>query len=280
MATINNMLSGTYSLYKSSYANGSLFSSINNKSKNNDAISSLWSSYTSSASNANEALSGLSMISSNVKSVLSSYNTAKETFYSEMDENLSELGKTSEALKGYDFKLKDTEKAITTTETTDKEGKVTKTTNYSDELKAAMKAVTDFVDDYNDNVKFFNDNSSVSKRVSRMATVFGDTTYRSGSYESIGLNVKSDGSLEVDEEKLAKTITENPSKVSNVLGKGGLADKAESHIDTVKTQRSQLFPSAKSMLGSELSTAAIYTGRSYQTITSLNSVGNLINMMF
>ena len=153
-------------------------------------------------------------------------------------------------------------------------------TNYSDELKAAMKAVTDFVDDYNSNIEFFKDNSDVSKRVSRMATVFGDTTYRSSSYEQVGISVNSDGSLKVDEEKLAKAITEDPSKVSNVLGKGGLADKAEDHIDTVKSQRSQLFPSAQKMLGNDLSTAAIYTGNSYRTITALNNVGNLINMMF
>ena len=161
---------------------------------------------------------------------------------------------------------------------TDKTGAtVTKSFNNSD-LKDAMKTVEDFVTAYNDSIDFFSQNGSVSKRVSHMAQVFGDATYRAKSYESIGISVNSDGTLKVDEDKLTKALSDSPGNVSNVLD--GLADKAESHISTAKSQRSLLFPSAKSMLGDQLSTAAIYTGNAYQRMSSFNNVGNLISMMF
>ena len=163
---------------------------------------------------------------------------------------------------------------------TDKNGGTVTTSLNKSDLDDALKAVKNFVSAYNDTIDFFSENSGISKRVSRMAQVFGDTTYRAKSYESIGISVNSDGSLKVDEEKLTKAISDSPGNVSNILGKGGLAGKAESHISTANSQSSLLFPSAKAMLGDQLNTAAIYTGKSYQNITSLNNVGNLINMMF
>lgn len=273
MPTISNMLSGNYSLFNS-YANA--------KKQNaaQDSISSLWSSYSknSATSNSLTVLSGLSEIRSGVASVMSSYNEAKDTFYAEMDDTMSELGKSASKVKSYDFNVG--ENAITKTDSVDEDGKKITTTTYSDKMKDALKTVQSFVDDYNDSIKFFSDNSEVSARVGRMAQNFGDTTYRKANYESIGISVKSDGSLSVDEEKLAKTISSDPNKVSRILGKDGLAGKAESHISTANSQRSLLFPSAKSMLGDQLSTAALYTGGAYRNMTNYANIGNLINAMF
>ena len=147
-------------------------------------------------------------------------------------------------------------------------------------MQSAIKTIQDFVDDYNSSIEFFQDNNSVSARVGRMAELFGDTTYRAQSYESIGINVQNDGTLAVDQEKLARAIVDNPEKVSNVIGDGGLADKAESHVNVANSQRSQLFPSAQSMFGQELSTASFYTSGAYLSMNSFSNLGNLVNMMF
>lgn len=273
MASISNIVgSGFYSsFFNSNSAN-------KNQNAAQNSINSLWSSYNSYASNSMTALSGLSEIKSGVANVMSSYDTAKETFYDEFDENISNLSASAEKIKSYNFNVG--ENPITKTESVDEDGKKVTTTTYNDKMKDALDTVKKFVDSYNDTIKFLTDNSAVSKRVGRMAQNFGDTTYRSGNYESIGINVKSDGTMEIDEEKLANTIANNPDKVSRILGKDGLADKAESHVSTAKGQRDNLFPSAKSMLGDQLSAAALYTGGAYASITSISNTGNLLNMMF
>ena len=170
--------------------------------------------------------------------------------------------------------------AITTTETYDGEGNKRIETAYSKVMQSALKTVQDFVDNYNGAMEFFQDNSSVSSRVGRMAELFADTTYRASSYESIGISVNNDGSLAMDAEKVARAIVDNPSRVSDVLGKTGLADKAQEHIDVANSQRSQLFPSAQAMFGEELSTASFYTSGAYLNMNAASNLGNLVNMMF
>lgn len=170
--------------------------------------------------------------------------------------------------------------AITKTETYDSEGNKRIDTAYSKIMQSALRTVQDFVDNYNSSIEFFQDNSAVSSRVGRMAEVFGDTTYRATSYQAIGINVNDDGTLAIDQEKLAKAIVDNPGQVSSTLGGTGLADKAESHVNVANSQRSQLFPSAQSMFGEELSTASFYTSGAYLNMTAASNLGNLVNMMF
>lgn len=170
--------------------------------------------------------------------------------------------------------------AITKTENYDRTGHMTIDTAYSKMMQSAFKTVNEFVENYNGTMEFFNENGAVSARSSKMAEIFADTKYRESSYESIGLNVNSDGTLAIDEEKLARAIVDNPDKVSDVLGKTGLADKAQDHIDFANSQRSQLFPSAQSMFGDQLSSASFYTSGAYINMNSFSTLGNLVNMMF
>ena len=255
--------------------------SAKSKSAQN-STDSLWSNYSSNSATSLNALAGLSEIKAGVSSVLASYDEAKDTFYTEFDDAMSALKKSAATVKNYDFAAvtdSDSE-PITKTTSTDEDGKIVTTTNYSDKMKDALKTVQSFVDDYNSSIKFLSDNSSVSNRVSKLAKDFGDATYRSADYESVGISVKSDGTLSVDEEKLANSIVNNPDKVSRLVGSDGLAAKAESHVSTANSQRDRLFPSAKSMLGDQLSTAALYTGGTYAKMSALTNVGNLVNMMF
>ncbi|MBR1728912.1 MAG: flagellar filament capping protein FliD [Selenomonadaceae bacterium] len=271
MSTINSMLSGAQSLFNSYYSNS-------NNSKSQDSISKLWNAYGSYESNANSALSGLSMISSNVSSLVKSYDDTKNTFYDEFDETISALKKSAENIKGYNFNVG--EDALKTSENVNEDGEKVTTTTKSAALTDALKAVEEFASNYNDTIDFFKNNSDVSKRVSRMAQTFADTTYRRANYQSIGLQIDSDGKMKIDEDKLAKAITEDPDKVSSILGKDGLAGKAEDHISLASSQRDRLFPSAQTLIGKDLTSAAIYTGTSYRNMSNYANVGNLINMMF
>ena len=293
MPTVNNMIGGTTMLYRSAYENGTLFSSNNNLlgsnnsgNKTQNSISSLWSNYNSSLSNASAGLSGLSEIRGNVSSLVRSYDDTKTKFYNEFDDTMDELRTAAGNIKNYNFDVRQYDEngeavpLITTTESVNDKGETTKTTTYSKELQSAIKEVTNFVDKYNNAIDFFANNNDVSKRVGRMQTMFADTTYRSANYNAIGLNVGSDGRITVDEEKLANAIAEDPNRVSSALGRDGLSGKAESHVSMANSQRSGLFPSARTLIGNDLAAASLYTGNAYRNIASYANMGNLLNMMF
>ena len=266
MATINGMLSGTYTAYSTAQKNGTLFSSLNSKkSSASDSINSLWSSTsTSNLSSMGTVLSGLSTINSNVKNLLSSYDTTKETFQMEFDDAMSDLSKAASKMKSYDFSKAAAAGVGTSTTTVDeKTGETTTTVNRPEAMKDALKTVHE-----------------VSKRVSNMSKTFGDTTYRSALYDQIGITVGSDGKLTVNEDKLAAKIVEDPDKVSRLLGQDGLAGKAQDHVSFANSQRDKLFPSVQSMFGDQLSSASMYTGTAFRNMNSISNVGNLLNMMF
>ncbi|MBR0260550.1 MAG: hypothetical protein IJQ85_02035 [Selenomonadaceae bacterium] len=258
------------------YNNNYLFATNNQKQ---NSAAQLWNAYGNFQSNATSSLAGLTEINSNLKAVLASYDDAKSAFNSEFKENMENLSNSSAKVKDYNFNV-GSEDAITTKTETDKDGNVTKTTTYSKELQAALDTVKNFVNDYNSSVKFFGDNSAVSKRVEMIATTFGDTTYRASSYATIGLMTNSDGSISINEEQLANAIVNDPGKVSSVLGKDGLAGKAESHISFANSQADKLFPTAQDMLGDQIDTASLYTGKAYRNMAAMSNMGNLINMMF
>ena len=170
--------------------------------------------------------------------------------------------------------------AITKTETYDQTGHMTIDTAYSRMMQSAFKTVNDFVESYNGTMAFFNENAAVSPVNGKIAEVFADTKYRASSYESIGINVNNDGTLAVDQEKLAQAIVDNPERVADTLGKTGLSDKAQSHVDFANSVRSQAFPGAQAMFGDQLSSASFYTSGAYLNLNSFSTVGNLVNMMF
>ncbi|MBQ3727469.1 MAG: flagellar filament capping protein FliD [Selenomonadaceae bacterium] len=251
----------------------------NNKSKKQDSVSQLWNAYGNFQNNATSSLAGLTEINAGLKNVMASYEDAKTSFQSEFSEAMENLSASAEKIKGYNFNV-EKEGAITVTTSTDDKGVTSSTTTYSKDMQAALDAVKNFVDDYNSAVKFFGEHSSVSKRIEQLATTFGDTTYQAANYSSIGLLTNSDGSLTINEAKLADTILNDPDKVSSILGKNGLVGKTESHISFANSQADKLFPTAEEMIGDQIDTASLYTGKAYRNMAAYSNMGNLINMMF
>ncbi|MBO4779665.1 MAG: hypothetical protein J5497_03410 [Selenomonadaceae bacterium] len=255
-----------------------LFKAATSPKQKQNSGSGLLENYFASQQNATSELAGLQEVNANLKSLMASYEEAKSAFNSELSENMDFLSKSAEKVKGYDFHVKK-EGAITKTTETDKDGNVTETTTYSKELQAALDTVKEFVGDYNTSLAFFKDNASISKRVENMANTFGDAIYRASAYEAIGLNVNSDGSFTINEDKLVNAIINDPGKVSRTLGKDGLAGKAEEHISFANSQKENLFPTAQAMFGDQLDAASIYTSKAYRIMTAYSNMGNLFNMM-
>ena len=228
MPTIRQMYAGTYNLYKTTYQNGQMFRhTVNNSAKN---ISNNF----------------LSSVNSNYRDLISSYDTTKNTFNAEFDENISALKNSAKKIKNLNFGEEN-----------------------------SVESVKNFLNDYNDTINFFNENSSVSKRVGNMAKIFSDTTYQAKIYNSVGIATNSDGTMKIDEEKLTDEITKNPKKVSRILD--GLAKKAESHVATANLRKNSLFPTAKNMLGINLN-SGLYGKNNY--FNSYANIGNFLNFMF
>ena len=272
MATINNMIrSGNVSLFND-YATNS------NRGAARNSLNAIWQNYASSSSNAASTAAGLNEIRQNASTLMSSYDTAKQTFYDEFDDNMDALRNSANAVRNFDFNVG--ENAVTQTENVASDGTRTTTTTYSDSMRNALDTVRNLVNDYNETLNFFSDNASVSSRVERMAQNFGDTTYRAGSYEAIGISVGRNGALTIDENRLANAINQNPSQVANVLGRNGLADQTARQVETANAQRDRLFPDAKAMFGDQFDAVALYTGRAFIDMTTISNIGNLVNMMF
>jgi len=274
---ISSLLGNNYSFLN--YSNNSV------SGKKNNNIVNLWNNYTNAQADSAASrfsASNIYDVRTSAAEVVASYDSAKKEFDTELSSKMQDLSASVSKFKQTDFDLKPEDLTKETKTVTDKDGKTTTTTElkYSDKLKAAMDNVKNLVDSYNDATKLFQDNSAVSKRIGSMATMFADTSYRADNYASVGITVDGNGKLSIDEEKLATTLTENPSKVERIMGDEGLAGKAESHMGVVNAQKDKLFPTASSMFGSELKTAQAYTGKGLTNMVNYANVGNLLNTFF
>lgn len=283
MPTVRQMSSGLNLMYKTMLVNGQTIRSTGTNSaasRAQNSIANLWKNYGAtnfSGSSSANLMSGLSSVSSNARNLLSSYDTTRETFYTEFDSDMKDLKDSAQRIKNFDFNVG--KNAVTKIEKTDADGNTVTETKYNDKMTAALDEVEKFVGHYNDAINFFADNNSVSNRMKNLAKTFGDTTYRASNYKQIGISVNDDGTMEVDREKLAASIEKNPDKVSRILGKTGLADKAQSHVTIANSQRGEIFPTAQKMFGNQLKLASFYTGKSFLRMNSYSGLGNLISMM-
>lgn len=277
MATISSMANNTYMMLNMAQNNGlSLFgnSSVSNSSKSND----IWSNYGNSSSAASAMMSGISEVSSSKRELLASYDSAAKEFKAEFSSTMKDLSSSIKDMKKLDLNVG--EDAITKKTVTAEDGTTSTVTEYSKPMQEALDTVGKFVDNYNSAVGLFKDYSDVSKKMSHMSSVFGDTTARAETYAKIGLNVGSDGKITVDEEKLAKAIQDSPGRVENILGKDGLTGKAENHVNFAQGQEDKLFPSVDSLFGKQLKQASVYSGNSLLQLSSYANLGNFVNMMF
>ena len=267
MATISSMANNTYTAYKG--LGSSMFGSASSSAK--------WSAYSSSsADSSNAVLTGLMGISSSKAELLSTYNSAAKTFKTDFDSTMSALKTSASAMKGLQFKPDENAKYTITTKTAE-DG--TTTTEYSDSLKKTLGAIKDFVGDYNDAIGFFNENAEVSARVKNLASAFSDTTYRGGTLAKIGISVNSSGKMTINEGKLAQSLVDDPGQVEAILGKDGLASKAESNVSLANSQANNLFPSVSSTLGKDFKNSEMYTGQSLLRISQYSSVGNFLSLL-
>ena len=276
MATISSMANNTYTMLTMAQNNGlSMFGSNTAASAKSGDI---WSNYGNSSAAASAMMSGISEVSSSKRELLASYDNAAKGFKAEFSSTMSDLSSSIKDMKKLDLNVG--ENAITQKTVTAEDGTTSQKTEYSKPMQAALDTIGKFVDNYNSAVDLLGEYSDVSKRISQLASVFGDTTARAENYAKIGLDVGKDGKLTINEEKLAKAIQVSPGRVENILGKDGLTGKAENHVNFAQGQEDKLFPSVDTMFGKQLKQASVYSGNSLLQLHSIANMGNFVNMMF
>ena len=276
MATISSMANNTYTMLTMAQNNGlSMFGSNTAASAKSGDI---WSNYGNSSAAASAMMSGISEVSSSKRELLASYDNAAKGFKAEFSSTMSDLSSSIKDMKKLDLNVG--ENAITQKTVTAEDGTTSQKTEYSKPMQAALDTIGKFVDNYNSAVDLLGEYSDVSKRMSQLASVFGDTTARAENYAKIGIDVGKDGKLTINEEKLAKAIQDSPGRVENILGKDGLTGKAENHVNFAQGQEDKLFPSVDTMFGKQLKQASVYSGSSLLQLHSIATMGNFVNMMF
>lgn len=269
MPTISSMARNNYMMFKYAQNSGkSLFESNSSTSKS----TSIWDSYASSQNSTASTMSGLFGVRSAMSDMVKSYDTAASAFKAEFTSTMEDLSKAAASIKGMNFDVGGTSAV---TEVTNEDGTVT--TTKSKELTDVLKGIEDFASKYNDAIDFFQDNADISKSMKNMSSVFSDTTYRAGMLNTIGIVVGNDGKMKIDEDVLTKALTENPSKVGRLLGKDGLAGKADKHVSFARSTQNRLFPSINSALGDAMKSSSVYSGNSLLRLSSYSSIGGLLN---
>ena len=199
---------------------------------------------------------------SSISQLAKDYTDTKRTFKAELGSTMTDLSSSISKMRSGGFYVKGF-----TEEDTQKN------------IKSVISNVADFAKNYNEAVGFMNDNSSVSKRVERLADSFADNTYFASSLNKIGISVDKKGALSIDETRLAKALENDNGSTSYTLGL--LASRAENKVSMTNAQSDRLFPSISEMMGSSMKqTQALYSASALTRQNAYNSVGGLLDMYF
>ena len=273
MATITQMTGAARSIYSSLYANNSrtdamaaLFADQNRKHCGSSYYSTQYRGTESSA----KELRSIMDIANQARSLRKSYAETSSKFYAEYDSNMKDLRKAAGKVGGMDYQLDKSDI------TTNADGSKT----YSDRLKSAISNVKDLVSEYNETNDFLRENKSLGKGVGQLTTEFSDTTYKADSYAKMGITVDAKtGNMSVNESRLARALTDSPAQSEAILGRGGLAGRADRHAQYAQMARSRVIPSMEQAIGSQLNYASnLLNGRSLPTMSRYSNMLNLFSI--
>ena len=274
MATISQMTGAARSIYSSLYANNSRTDAtaalFGDQKTRRQRGSSLYSAQYRSRESSAQELSSIMEIANQARNLRKSYAETSSKFYAEYDSNMKDLRKSAGKLSNTDFQLSSADIK------TNADGSKT----YSDKLKAAIDNVKDLVSEYNETSDFLQDNKSLGKGIRQLVTEFSDTTYKAVSYAKMGITVDAKtGKMSVNESRLARALTDSPAQSEAILGKGGLAGRADRHAQYAQMSRSHVIPSMEQAIGSQLNYAAnMLNGRSLPTMSRYSNMLNLFSI--
>lgn len=233
---------------------------------NRNTQQSFWSGGTSAWGKAYNAFSDRYGNGAQIGRLLKQYSASQNKFQTEADKATGDLKKSAGALKALDFNVNGTTAAETEKKT-----------------KTVVEKVKEFADKYNDAAKFFGQNADVSSRMGRLADTFKEERHFSRSLQAAGVTTDlATGELKVDSDRLTEALKKSPKTVEAVLGKNGLAGRAEARANQAAFQKEHLFPGVESLVGKKAtdSTQLNYSNRALTQQANYNHLGTLLNLYF
>ena len=273
MATITQMTGAASSIYRSLYAGSSrtdaaraLFGTPAQRQGN----SSLYSAYYNAKDSSAQELSSILSIANQAAKLRKTYAETSAKFYKEYDGNMKDLRKAARAVENTDFKFSSSDI------TTNADG----SRSYSDRLKGAISDVKNLVSKYNETSDFLRGNKELGKGVQALAGEFSDTPYMAGSYAKMGISVDgATGKLRVNENLLADALVDSPARSEAILGRDGLAGRADRHAEAAQFSRRSVIPTMEQAIGGQLSYASnILNGRALPTMSRYSNMLNLFSI--
>jgi len=274
MATITQMTNAARSIYTSLYRENSRTSAtaalFGGDQTRRQRGSSLYSTQYSGTESSMNELRSIMDIANQARNLRKSYAETSSKFYAEYDSNMRDLRKSAGKVSGMDYQLSSSD--ITTNADGSK--------SYSDKLKTAIGNVKDLVNQYNETNDFLRDNKSLGKGVQQLTTDFSDTTYKADSYAKMGITVDAKtGKMKVNEDRLARALTSSPAQSEAILGRDGLAGRADRHAQYAQMARSRVIPSMEQAIGNQLNYASnMLNGRSLPTMQRYSNMLNLFSI--
>ncbi|EKU70959.1 hypothetical protein HMPREF9161_01053 [Selenomonas sp. F0473] len=274
MATITQMTGAARSIYSSLYSGNSrtnataaLFGGDTSRA---GAGTSLFSAQYRAQDSSAQELNAIFSIANQAASLRKSYAETSSKFYKEYDANMQDLRKSAGTVKTMSYDLDGSDI------TTNADGSKT----YSDRLKKAIGNVKDLVAQYNETNGFLAGNRDAGPGVRRLASDFSDTTYKADSYAKMGITVNAKtGQMTVNESRLARALTTSPAQSEAILGKDGLAGRADRHAQLAQSSRSRVFPSMQQSIGKQLGYAdGMLSGGSLSAMSRYSSMLNLFSI--
>ena len=274
MATITQMTNAARSIYTSLYRENSRTSAtaalFGGDQTRRQRGSSLYSTQYSGTESSMNELRSIMDIANQARNLRKSYAETSSKFYAEYDSNMRDLRKSAGKVSGMDYQLSSSD--ITTNADGSK--------SYSDKLKTAIGNVKDLVSQYNETNDFLRDNKSLGKGVQQLTTDFSDTTYKADSYAKMGITVDAKtGKMKVNEDRLARALTSSPAQSEAILGRDGLAGRADRHAQYAQMARSRVIPPMEQAIGNQLNYASnMLNGRSLPTMQRYSNMLNLFSI--
>ena len=261
MASISQMTGAARSIYSSLYSNSSRMDATaalfggNTKRGSSSLFSAQYRAQDSSAQELNSIFS----IANQAAQLRKSYAESSSKFYKEYDSNMKDLRKSAGTVKTMSYELD------------------------SSDIRAnadGSKTYSDLVAQYNETNAFLAENKSAGPGVQRLAADFSDTTYKADSYAKMGITVNAKtGQMTVNENQLARALTSSPAQSEAILGKDGLAGRADRHAQLAQSSRSRVLPTMQESIGKQLSYAeGLLTGGSLSTMSRYSNMLNLFSI--
>lgn len=184
----------------------------------------------SSSTNKTSDSSSSSSSSTSTSSTSTSRSSSTSTFLLTYKHNLTSLESASDKLRlgsrnnvfsKYETAMKDLQRANTDEDKASAQAAVDKA------QEEIISAVKDFAKAYNSAISFLESNSDRSSTVARQLNSLKNALTTEDAMARIGLSYDKSGNLEVDEDKLKKTLNENYNSVKDIMGgQFGLAERA------------------------------------------------------